>query len=266
MAQPSPSGSASQYEDWERQYLDSLGGNPNSARAKRSRIEKVTRRFARQFFHPEDFFLRHISGVVHVGAHAGQECDRYSEHGLKVLWIEPNPRIFQTLTKAIRNYAGQTALSYLVADVDNKDCSLHISSNNGASSSIFEFGGHKEIWPEVTFMEEIPLKTITLSSMVAREKVDMSRYDALVMDTQGSELLVLKGAADLLSQFKFIKTEAADFEVYKGCCTVKDLDAFLDERGFERVCKKPFASKSGVGACYDLVYSRESWKRLRNLF
>ncbi len=98
-------------------------------------------------------------------------------------------------------------------------------------------------------------------------KVDMNRYDARWSWTRKvPELLVLKGASDLLGRFKFIKTEAADFEVYKGCCTVKDLDSFLDERGFQLVCKKPFARKSGVGACYDLVYSQESLRKLRNLF
>ncbi len=251
-----PSQSANQDQDWEKAYLDSLGQNPNSPRARRSRLEKFLRRIVRRFIHPEDFFLRRVSGLVHVGAHVGQECDLYAEHGLNVLWIEPNPEIFQTLSKALKSYPKQTALSYLITDADDKDYSLHISSNCGASSSILELGAHKEIWPEVTFTEEIPLKSITLSSLVKRERVDLGLYDALVMDTQGSELLVLKGAADILDRFKFIKTEAADFEVYKGCCTVADLDVFLTAHGFRRVCKKQFAHKSGVGSCYDVVYSR----------
>lgn len=209
--------------------------------------------------------MRHISGLIHVGAHVGQECDLYAGYGLNVLWIEANPNIFQTLTKAVQHYAGQTALSYLVAEVDNKDCALRVGSNHGESSSILEFGAHKNIWPEVRFTGEISLKTFTLSSIVAREKVDMSRYEALVMNTQGSELLVLKGATEILSRFKFIKTVVADFELHKGCCTVKDLDDFLDDRGFKCVSKKPFMSKSGVGACYDIVYSRESWKKLRSM-
>jgi len=200
--------------------------------------------------------LRHSTGIIHVGAHIGQECDRYAEHGLNVLWIEPNPTIFRTLSKAISNYPEQTALCCLIADVDNKDCSLHVSSNLGASSSILEPGAHREFWPEVTFSEMIPLKSITLASLVKREGVDLGRYDALVMDTQGSELLVLKGAADILGRFKFIKTEAADFEMYKGCCTLADLDSFLIAHSFRRVRKKQFAQKPGIGSCYDVVYSR----------
>ena len=256
MSGPStPSQSADQYQDWEKAYLDSLGQNPNSPRFKRSRLEKFLRRMHRRVFHPEDFFLRRVSGIIHVGAHVGQECDRYAENGLNVLWIEPNPKIFQTLSKALRLYPKQKALSYLVADADDKDFSLHISSNTGASSSIFEFGAHKEIWPGVTFTEMIPLKSITLSSLLKREHVSLSLYDALVMDTQGAELLVLKGAADVLGSFKFIKTEAADFEVYKGCCKLADLDLYLTAHQFTRVHIKRFAHKCGVGSCFDVIYS-----------
>jgi FkbM family methyltransferase len=253
--EPTPSQPANQSPDWEKAYLESLGANPNSARSKRSGLEKILRRTVRRFLHPEDFFLRHVSGIIHVGAHVGQECDRYAENNLEVLWIEPNPKIFQTLSKALKMYPKQRPFSYLVADVDDKDFSLHISNNNAVSSSIFELGAHKEIWPEVSFTETVPLKSITLSSLVKREQVDLNRYDALVMDTQGSELLVLKGAADILSHFKFIKTEAADFEVYRGCCTLADLDAFLGDHHFKRIRKKTFAHKPGIGSCYDVLYA-----------
>jgi FkbM family methyltransferase len=259
MTESTPSRSANQYERWEQEHFDLLERYPGSARSREPRLKKFLRRIRRRVLHPEDAFLRRISGVIHVGAHVGQECDIYYEHGLNVLWIEPIPRIFQTLSKAIRNYPRQSAASCLVADVDGKDCALHVSSNHGASSSILDLAAHKDIWPEISFTEQVPLKSITLSTLVKRENVDMARYDALVMDTQGAEMLVLKGASDILARFRFIKTEAADFEVYKGCCTVADLDAFLTARGFRRVRKKAFTRKPGVGACYDLVYSRGTY-------
>jgi FkbM family methyltransferase len=247
---------AKQNVDWEKAYLASLGANPTSARSKRSAMEKFLRRIARRLLHPEDFFLRRASGILHVGAHVGQECDVYAENALDVLWIEPNPRIFQTLAKALKMYPKQRALSYLLADIDDKEYSLHISSNNGASSSILELGEHKKLWPEVAFTETISLKSITLSSLVKQEQVDLARYDALVLDTQGSELLVLKGAAEILGNFKFIKTEASDFEVYKGCCTLADLDTYLSAHHFRRIRTKRFAHKAGVGSCYDVIYLR----------
>jgi hypothetical protein len=84
----------------------------------------------------------------------------------------------------------------------------------------------------------------------------MSRYDALIMDTQGSELLVLKGAEPLLQHFRFVKTEAADFESYKGCCTVEDLTHYLGGHGFAPVRKGRFATRKQGGAYYDVLYAR----------
>jgi hypothetical protein len=36
--------------------------------------------------------------------------------------------------------------------------------------------------------------------------------DAIILDTQGSELLILKGAQATLRQASYVKVEAADFE------------------------------------------------------
>ena len=60
-------------------------------------------------------------------------------------------------------------------------------------------------------------------------------FPALVMDTQGSELLVLRGADPRLPSFAFIKTEVADFEAYSGCCQLAEVTAFLSARGFRGV-------------------------------
>jgi hypothetical protein len=75
---------------------------------------------------------------------------------------------------------------------------------------------------------------------------------------QGAELLVLEGAADLLEKFTWIRAECADFEIYKGCCQLKDLDAYLLPRGFERVNLWRGAGKPEVGYAYEALYKRSS--------
>jgi FkbM family methyltransferase len=223
-------------------------------------LPRPARKFIKKFIEillpGPDFFLRKVSGVIHVGAHVGQERDLYARYGLNVLWLEPNPQVFERLAEGIKDYPAQKALPYLATDVEGKEYTFFISSNEGASSSILAPGEVKELWPEVTFTKTIALKSVTLSSLVARGEIEINRYDGLVMDTQGSELLVLKGAMDLLDRFKFIKTEASDFEVYKGCCQLADLDTFLKARGFKRVRTKRFAHQPGVGSCYDVTYQR----------
>jgi hypothetical protein len=49
--------------------------------------------------------------------------------------------------------------------------------------------------------------------------------------SQRTELLILKGAKPILKHFKYIKTEAADFKVYKDCANEKELCKFLAAHG-----------------------------------
>ena len=48
------------------------------------------------------------------------------------------------------------------------------------------------LWPHIGYTRTIALTSATLCSVVAREHLNMEDYDALVLDTQGSELLVLR--------------------------------------------------------------------------
>ncbi|MGA7328273.1 MAG: FkbM family methyltransferase [Rhodomicrobium sp.] len=201
----------------------------------------------------EDKFLRHATGLIHVGANTGQERDYYARHNLDVLWIEPINAVFETLSKNISTYPKQKAINALVTDKEDAEYTFNLSSNAGLSSSILELKGHKDIWPKVNMVSKIKLKSRTLDSIISE---DGGNHDALVLGTQGSELLVLKGARNTLERIKFIKSEAADFEIYEGCTTVTELSDFLANLGFELYGKFKFASAKGVGSCYDLIFSR----------
>lgn len=74
---------------------------------------------------------------------------------------------------------------------------------------------------------------------------------------QGSELMILRGAGDLLKAFRYIKTEAADFEAYRGGCTAADLSAYLAQFGFHEISRKEFARKDNVDAYFDITFERE---------
>lgn len=202
-----------------------------------------------------DDFLSECKGAVHVGANTGQERDAYAALNLNVLWVEPLPDIFDKLTRRLAGYPQQKAVRALVADIDGKEYTLHISSNAGLSSSILPFGGHTDIWPKIKYVGDVTITGTTLASLL-RDEPDA--YDALVLDTQGTELLVLRGAGTALDRFRYIKTEAADFEVYKGCCRLSELTEFLACRGFTEQCRAVSAERAGGGKCYDVVYKRKT--------
>ena len=203
-------------------------------------------------------FLQNVRGVVHVGANTGQERAVYDSFRLPVLWIEPIPEVFATLQRNIAPYADQRAIQALVADTDGREVEFHVASNDGASSSMLAPSQHEELWPKVKFERKLRLTTQTLPSLLQQHGIDIRRYDALIMDTQGSELLVLEGAAPLLQQFAFIKTEAADFESYVGCCRLDELDAFLDAHGFEEHSRVRFPNQQPGKAYYEVVYRRRA--------
>jgi len=201
-------------------------------------------------------FLAKVSGVVHVGANSGQERDLYHKLGLKVIWVEPIPEVFNLLVANIKGYANQIAYRQLLTDKDEETHTLHLASNEGQSSSIYELEEHKDIWPYVNYTGSLQLKSKKLEALFSEEGINAKDYQALVMDTQGSELLVLKGAVSLLNGFKYVKTEVPDFESYKDCCQLKDIDDFMFSHGFKEHGRVEFATRKEGGSYFDIVYKR----------
>ncbi len=202
-------------------------------------------------------FLRNASGVIHVGAHTGQERFRYAQYKLRVLWVEPIPELFAILQKNLAGFPDQRAVRCLVTDKDGQQYPFHITNNAGGSSSIFPLALHKDIWPDVRQVATTTLTSKTLPTLLADENVAVSDYDALVMDTQGSELLVLTGAEPILHGFKLIKVEVADFAAYDGCCQLADIEPYLERHGFVELARNTIAKHPGGGAYYDIVYEHK---------
>jgi FkbM family methyltransferase len=217
---------------------------------------KLVRRLKRLFAPDPNRFLRSVRGVVHVGANVGQERRLYDRLGLEVLWIEPIPEVFAELTANIAALPRQRAIEALVTDRDDVPYEFNVANNGGESSSILDLKEHRDVWPKVGFTRTITLRSTTLAALAARERIDFARYDALVMDTQGSELLVLQGAEALLPHFRFIKTEVPDFEAYAGCARLADLGSWLNARGYTELSRHCFATRPGGGRYYDVVFGR----------
>lgn len=222
----------------------------------RRNYPRISRYILSIFGNSSNDFLKTARGVIHIGANSGQERKLYAEYDLNVVWIEPIPDIFHQLSINIKPYPKQIALNYLLSDKNDQMVTLHIASNDGASSSILDLHDHKELWPDVKYVDHIDLKTKTLTSAITSNDLKPENFDSIVIDTQGSELLVLQGAEDILKNISFIKTEAADFEAYKGCAREVDIVAFLESRNFRLVRRERIASRSGVGGYYDLLFKR----------
>lgn len=225
----------------------------------------IARRVSQYFAFDDPYrFLRNVRGVVHVGANTGQERDLYAKFGQQVLWIEPIPRVFEILSANIQPFPRQRAVNRLISDRDSANYVFHIANNDGESSSILPLSRHREIWPDVYFESQLLLRSITLDTLLDEMAIGTHEYEALVIDTQGTELLVLKGAQKLIGRLKYVKTEAPDFESYSGCAKVTDLIAFLSDFGYRIIRGDKFAEKAGVGSYYDLLFQRGSARHADN--
>jgi hypothetical protein len=117
-----------------------------------------------------------------------------------------------------------------------------------------DFKEHKLLWPEVNYVNSIEMTTKTLASLVREIQLDLTTYNSIVLDTQGSELLILKGAIPLLSSMAYVKTEVPDFEAYLGCPMLPEFTSFMKGQGFRLVSKQPMANSTSSHAYYDVTY------------
>jgi FkbM family methyltransferase len=197
-----------------------------------SLIHGISSRIKRVLTPDPDRFLRNCRSVIHIGANDGGERDLYARYKLTVLWVEASPDIFQTLVSNLRDFPIQEAVNALVTDKAGESYEFHISNNLGASSSIFELKKHTKLWPDVTFTKSIRLKSTTPPALLRASGQTVTDFDALILDVQGAELLVIEGAGQVLDSIRFIKAEAADFESYREGCTGTTLSEALTKGVF----------------------------------
>lgn len=174
-----------------------------------------------------------ISGVLHLGAHLGEEAQTYRDLGIdNVYWVEANTAVIPKLMKRLRPY-GHTVIHALIYNENGLNLDFNVTNYDGMSSSIFEFGTHPEFSPDTVFVNKVNLKTRTVDSLV--EEFGITGLNFLNMDLQGAELAALQGAEKFLEGVSFVMSEVNKAEVYLGCAKIKELDAFLRVRQFRRV-------------------------------
>ena len=70
-----------------------------------SKIKAILHQARSMLKRDPDRFLRKVSGVIHVGANAGQERELYAKFGLRVIWIEPIPEVFEKLKMNVAKFS-----------------------------------------------------------------------------------------------------------------------------------------------------------------
>lgn len=171
-----------------------------------------------------------IHGVIHVGAHYGEENPTYDQLNIQNrVFFEPVKNNFSVLEK---NIAGRFPIHNIALGSENKLVEMYVETVNlGQSSSVLKPKLHIAQYPHIQFNER---ETVQMKRMDEIE-LDMNKFNFLNMDVQGYELEVLKGAKNTLESIDCIMTEINRAEVYEKCAQLQDLIEFLRPYGFKLV-------------------------------
>jgi FkbM family methyltransferase len=170
--------------------------------------------------------------VFHIGGHRGDEAGKYKEQGAQtVVFVEAIPEIFKALEQNLLPYPDFFAVCAVCSDVTGAEVDFHVSSNDGGSSSLLGLGNLPKFYPRIHYVETLRLKTTTADDLRAARFKDI-HFDTLVLDVQGAELYVLRGATTLLEQAKSLCIEVSEDELYEGGCTLEEVMAYVRQFGF----------------------------------
>lgn len=170
------------------------------------------------------------NGCIHVGAHHAQEHADYVAAGIKrFAYVEPCAAAFNLLKNKFGAYHHIQLFNVACGDVEGEQVMYTGSQNEGQSNSLLKMQKHLQIHPGITLPNTELVTVKRLDSLGLAHK----GYQLLVMDCQGFEGRVLKGAAETLKQVNYVYTEVNRDAVYEGCTMVAELDELLNE--FDRV-------------------------------
>tara|TARA_R100000664_G_scaffold26675_1_gene36971 strand:+ start:446 stop:1063 length:618 start_codon:yes stop_codon:yes gene_type:complete len=171
-----------------------------------------------------------IKGIIHVGAHYGEEISEYIDNGIQdIILFEPLVENFDILSKKVKTLNANIE-GYQVALGSKKgDATMYVSDNEKQSSSVLKPKVHLTHHPHVKFPSTEDVEVHLLDDYNSKD------YNFINMDVQGYELEVLKGGTKTLEHVDYVYCEVNRDEVYENNAYVEELDEFLSEYNMKRV-------------------------------
>ena len=128
-----------------------------------------------------------IKGIIHVGAHYGEELSEYVKNGIQdIVVFEPLSECFDVLAQKVMNLNANIDGHQVALGSVPGTATMYLSDNEKQSSSILKPKVHLTHHPNVKFdgTEEVEVDLL--------DNFDTKEYNFLNMDVQGYELEVLK--------------------------------------------------------------------------
>tara|TARA_B100000242_G_scaffold29228_1_gene17611 strand:+ start:6622 stop:7359 length:738 start_codon:yes stop_codon:yes gene_type:complete len=176
-----------------------------------------------------DKFSDEINGIIHVGAHTGEEIEQYIKYKNKIVLFEPQKDIYKKLLENVKNLNNVECFNFGLGSKDEIKTLYKSQGNYGKSSSVLSPKLHLEVQPNISFIED--------------QKIEIKRFDNLqvealnflTIDVQGFELEVLKGFGKKLEKVDFVFTEINTKFLYENNALVGDIDKYLKKFDLIRI-------------------------------
>lgn len=183
-------------------------------------------------------------GLIQVGSFVSNEFSKLKELGIAhFIFIEANPNIIPQLKENVDDSC--IIFNELISDIDDVEYEFYIS-NHLQSSSMMKFDKHSHYYPTLsTVIDTIKLNSITLDTLIYRENIDIKKYNTLMIDVQGAELLVINGFMQNINNIDYIYTELNFDKMYDGCVLEPEFTNHMQSIGFDLV--KYFDTGNGWG-------------------
>ena len=177
------------------------------------------------------YVTKSISGIIHIGAHHGNEYEILKKLSENFLMFEPQKEVYNKLFNKLGSIPNVI--------IENKALGSSIGvmemyteqANSGQSSSLLKPQLHCEQYPGIIFNGTEHVEVTTLNEYFNNK---LFNYNMLTLDVQGYELEVFKGSTNILDKVDYILCEVNRAELYKGCPMVEEIDSFLINYGFKR--------------------------------
>lgn len=180
-----------------------------------------------------------IDGILHIGAHFGEEYETYVSNNIQnLIFFEPVPITYKKLEEKLKGKA--ILVNTALGNTEGKITMNVETANDGQSSSILKPALHLSQYPHIKFEDTVEVNITTLDNfMLSLDSNgymgEPAKYNMINIDVQGYELEVFKGASKTLENIDYIITEVNRDVVYHQCAFIDELDKYLKEFGFERV-------------------------------
>lgn len=173
--------------------------------------------------------------VIHVGAWEGVDVPDYLELKIpRITLIEALPEKAKLLRNKFKTYENVEILEYAASDTSGELVTFY-PLNYGSSSLLKpNLDSLREIFADFREMEAIKVQTLKLDDITTSSVEQIM----LIIDVQGAELEVLKGAVSVLEKTLLIKVEVSTVAYYEGQSYQSQIEQFLKAHDFVKISQR----------------------------